>query len=388
MQAKHLALVRALPVALIPALRARALDPHNTENTRPFGINPSGGHLYIGRRIRSTDGKRKWEIYGRPAEVLEILDFLEGERKEAESEPSTAIADSVVFIPPPQPPASVTVPVKVVVRPPSKPNESFDQAKHPLTNTWTAALVLLLVAPCLLYLANTLSLTVKTAEQPVRIVTSAQNTRAFYHPYQGQNIGALSAESSVVKTVKDTKAIEPNQPPTMITKTDRNVTRQAQSVTDIGSQMQSLEAQGSRIHRLGLFFKAVEVSAGINARKLLFNDGVPLTDGQIVELSGQKLFDQLGQTATALPKPFRMVWESSGTSTIAAELREALTTCVTAVAIKPDLIGDQLVLKTQSQRLAEAFRTAYGIPVGVTTWRDPDSGWLYSILGMCVVIRE
>lgn len=388
MKEKHLALVRALPAELLPALRARALDPHTTKNTRPFGKNPSGGHLYIGRRIRTPCGKRKWEIYGTPAEVMEILDLLEGEKKTADTASNTETLDTVVFIPPPQPPISVTVPVDVPVSPLPAPDKSVDQAEHPLTTTLSVVLALLMLAPCLLYLANILSRTVKTAEQPVRIVPSIQTNEAFDHPYCGQNIAALTTESNVVKTVKDARADEANQHPATITKTVRSLTRQSQSVADIGSQMQSLEASGSRVHRLGLFFMAVEASAGVDRRKHQFGDDVPLTDGQIVEATGDKLFDRLGQTPSVLPKPLRLVWESSGKSAVAADLCKALESCVTAVAYRSDSVCDQLVFRTGTQRLADAFRAVYGVPRSLATWRDPDSGWNYAIIGTCVVITE
>ena len=61
---------------------------------------------------------------------------------------------------------------------------------------------------------------------------------------------------------------------------------------------------------------------------------------------------------------------------------------MTAVAFQPDLLGDQLVLRSQSLSLADSLRAAYGVPSSVDTWRDPDSGWTIAIMGTCVVIRE
>ncbi len=389
MQTKHLALVRALPESVLPALRARALDPHTTENTRPFGVNPIGGHLYVGRRIRTLDGKRKWEIYGTPAGVLEILDFLEGEKKMANAAINTTTPNTEVFIPTTQPPINVTEPVAVVVTTTLPiPDQSIVQTRRGLTTTWMVGMVLLMLAPCSLYLANLLSRTVKTSEQSVTVVPSTRTNGAFDHPYHGQNIGVLTAKSGLVKTVKDTRAIDPNQTPGTITKTDRSTTRLSQSIADISRQMQALETQGSRMHRLSLFFEALELSAGVQARKLEFNDDLPLADGQIVEASGQKLFDQIGQMPATLPKPLRLVWESPRNSAVAAELRDSLMSCVTAVAIQPDLMDDQLVLRAQSQRLAAAFRAAYGVPESMASWRDPDSSWIYTIIGTCVVIHE
>jgi|SRR5690606_16067625 len=130
------------------------------------------------------------------------------------------------------------------------------------------------------------------------------------------------------------------------------------------------------------------ILSGKQARALEFKDAVPLAGGQILEIPGSTLFDQLGQIPMVLPEPLRRAWDLADRSALAAELQTALTSCVTAVAYRADTFGDQLVLISQSGRLADAFRAAYGVPDSMMSWRDPDSDWVYAVTGSCILIRE
>lgn len=384
---KYLSRIRALPASLHPSLRARALNPSTTEDTRPFEINPSGKHRYVARRIRTADGTRKWENFGPVAEVLEILDFLHPPivAEKSKNDPG-AVEHRVQTTTAPFPAVGAHGQEKICASEP--PNDSpFDHRGRRLTigPMWTCMAALLLGA--LILTGAIWSKSMTTPKQPALLAPRAVG-QLIDHQVAGLGTSASDKNRPVVRSVKNALSTAPDKAPAPSIESLVDAPLKSARLAELSREMQSMDAQDVRYRRLFMLFETATVLSIKPARALVFRDAMPIADGRIVEISGRELFDPPGQIRPVLPKLLRSVWEAAGRSAVAAELRDALMSSVTAVAYRSNSVREQLVFRTGTQRLANAFRAAHGVPRSLTTWRDPNSGWNYAIIGTCVVITE
>lgn len=361
----RIAAIRTLPAELHAPLRARAENPRTTADTRPFEINPVGKHRYVGRRVRRM-GKRKWELFGRPDEVIAALDVIQ-HRPSVLPSPSPAPLENFPVV------GAVPPLASPLTTPPPQPPTQFTPRlpRSRVGSLILAALVVALLVAIVIRASLTIDLTTPTTGKPAPASVTAT---AISAPPAAQTSAASSLTAGQTITTQPTAVFD--QPsPVSATK----------EIQEIGARLRDLERYGMWHGQLRLFFRALEALSGHSAAPIVFADRAPFAAGQILRTEVVKAFDQLGGRRDVMPSPLRRVWEEADRSPVAAALRSELI-AAKAVAFSDDQLA--LIPTTGAHRLAAAVRAAYRVPPTLNRWRDPASGWYFTIMDEIVVIAE